>query len=111
MEHTVASLRDQLQEARGGSDGDDGGGDNGGGGSDDKSECMLSTNTREDQYEVREKGGRVHPSYIVRSIHTYILSADFAGLPVVFARPAACKMAPWRRTTTGRRTDRADVVW
>eukprot|EP00752_Nemacystus_decipiens_P012065 g10696.t1 len=48
LEHTVASLRDQLRQARGRSGGDCGGDS---AGSEEKSECMLSARTREDQYE------------------------------------------------------------
>lgn len=45
LENTVADLRDQLQEARGGGCG--------GGDGEEKSDCMLSAKTRH-QYEVKE---------------------------------------------------------
>ena len=71
LEHTVASLRDQLQEARGGSDGDSvgGGRDDSSGSTEGKSECtLLSTNTPGDQHEVREqRNGSPVALYIIRT--------------------------------------------
>lgn len=67
LEHTVASLRDQLQEARGGSDGDSvgGGRDDSSGSTEGKSECtLLSTNTPGDQHEVREQRNGSPVAYI-----------------------------------------------